>query len=286
MKLRKKPVFKAIYQLLKPRQAEKPLTGIEALSQQAAKGDPQSQYALGELYRAGKGVPQDNACAAKWFLLAAEQGHMEAQHRIAELYRLGEGVPLDFNEAKKWLFKAALKQNARKTDITDEDENLPLGGKDFDAAFGKLKAPALETLWFLMILVLSFAIAFPIVGVECDASGCSRILSWVLVSDVPFMALLALRDLAHQRLIYRAILPGFLFLSLVHLVFWSWLQTEDEEIFLQSAHRWALFFAYIAVYSTYRNAADLSHEARRILVKRILVISVPIIGALLAWQMT
>ena len=38
------------------------------------------------MYQNGRGVPQDDAEAAKWFRLAAEQGDAEAQHNLGVMY--------------------------------------------------------------------------------------------------------------------------------------------------------------------------------------------------------
>jgi TPR repeat protein len=40
----------------------------------AGQGDAATPYKLGKMYSHGKGVPQNNREAIKWYLLAAEQG--------------------------------------------------------------------------------------------------------------------------------------------------------------------------------------------------------------------
>lgn len=45
----------------------------------AAKGDPDAQYNLGQIYKLGRGVPVDLAAAENWYRLAAQQGHELAQ---------------------------------------------------------------------------------------------------------------------------------------------------------------------------------------------------------------
>jgi hypothetical protein len=62
----------------------------------------ESQFSIGTL----KKNPKE---AAKWFLLAAEQGLAEAQFSIGAMYDFGEGVSQNFVEAEKWYF-AAMKQ--------------------------------------------------------------------------------------------------------------------------------------------------------------------------------
>ena len=41
----------------------------------------------------GRGVPEDDAEAARWYRLAADQGHAIAQHILGIMYAHGEGVP-------------------------------------------------------------------------------------------------------------------------------------------------------------------------------------------------
>ena len=47
---------------------------IEALRARAERGDAEAQFMLGERHFLGKGVPQNEREAAKWYRLAAEQG--------------------------------------------------------------------------------------------------------------------------------------------------------------------------------------------------------------------
>ena len=47
---------------------------IDALRARAAQGDAEAQYDLRFVYFTGEGVPQDDAEAARWYRLAAEQG--------------------------------------------------------------------------------------------------------------------------------------------------------------------------------------------------------------------
>ena len=77
----------------------------------AEQGDAEAQNNLGVMYCEGKGVPEDNAEAFKWFRKAAEQGHDSAQYNLGQMYREGEGVPQDDVEAAKWYRKAAEQGN-------------------------------------------------------------------------------------------------------------------------------------------------------------------------------
>ena len=78
----------------------------------AEQGHDSAQYNLGFRYDAGEGVPQDAAEAARWFRLAAEQGHDSAQSRLGLKYATGEGVPQDYAEAVRWYRLAAEPDNA------------------------------------------------------------------------------------------------------------------------------------------------------------------------------
>ena len=65
--------------LCAPVQAQTP--EIEALRARAEQGDAEAQFKLGAMYDFGRsGLLQDDAEAARWYRLAAEQGHTLAQH--------------------------------------------------------------------------------------------------------------------------------------------------------------------------------------------------------------
>ena len=66
-----------------------------------------AQYALGNIYYNGNGVPQDYAEAVAWYRKAPEQGDMKAQHNLGNMYYYGKGVPQDYAEAVKWYRKSA-----------------------------------------------------------------------------------------------------------------------------------------------------------------------------------
>ncbi len=68
----------------------------------AEQGDARAQFNLGVMYEKGRGVPQDDKIALKWFTLAAEQGYARAQHNLGLMYDKGEGVPQDYKTAVKW----------------------------------------------------------------------------------------------------------------------------------------------------------------------------------------
>lgn len=73
----------------------------------AEQGDRLGQLGLGNLLKAGDGVPQDYIEAMKWYRLAADQGSVSAQYYLGGMYEEGLGVPQDLKEAIKWYRKAA-----------------------------------------------------------------------------------------------------------------------------------------------------------------------------------
>lgn len=75
----------------------------------AKQGHAGARFNLGIMYYFGDrrsfdpdAIPLDDAEAAKWFGLAAEQGQADAQAYIAIMYSNGEGVPQDDVQAYKW----------------------------------------------------------------------------------------------------------------------------------------------------------------------------------------
>ena len=84
-----------------------PTSDIDSLRQAAEQGDVKSQYNLGAAYATGKGVPEDDREAVKWFRMAAEQGLADAQGSLGFMYANGTGVPENDREAVKWFRMAA-----------------------------------------------------------------------------------------------------------------------------------------------------------------------------------
>ena len=62
---------------------------IDALRVRAEAGDAEAQFLLGFSYDIGRGVPQDDAEAVRWYRLAADQGHAGAQYELGNMYALG-----------------------------------------------------------------------------------------------------------------------------------------------------------------------------------------------------
>jgi TPR repeat protein len=85
----------------------------------AAKGgSPQAQYWLGRKYDLGEALNRDQALAADWYRRAAEQGLAPAQNRLGELYVRGLGVDQDFAAALDWFGRAV------EQDDPDAENNL------------------------------------------------------------------------------------------------------------------------------------------------------------------
>jgi hypothetical protein len=67
---------------------------------------------LGNQYFVGRGVPQDDKTAVKWYTLAAEQGNANAQSNLGWLYYTGRGVLQHYKTALKWTTLGAEQGNA------------------------------------------------------------------------------------------------------------------------------------------------------------------------------
>ncbi|KAK5820679.1 hypothetical protein F5H01DRAFT_411899, partial [Linnemannia elongata] len=80
---------------------------IAQTSISASLGDKKAQVALGDMYRDGRGVPQDYQAAMDWYFKAVEQGDAAGQHRVGGLYAKGFGVPQNYATAMDWYLRAA-----------------------------------------------------------------------------------------------------------------------------------------------------------------------------------
>jgi len=73
----------------------------------AARGDPDAQNSLGQMYEDGEGVRQNYTLAAKWYRRAAEHvpdlgGAGQGRNSLGLLYLDGRGVPKDYVQAYVW----------------------------------------------------------------------------------------------------------------------------------------------------------------------------------------
>jgi hypothetical protein len=82
----------------------------ESMEALADAGDPEAQFMLGEIYDTTfaslSGTPKNNATAAQWYLLAAQQQYAPAQRRLSRFYALGMGVPQNYFYAVGWLLRS------------------------------------------------------------------------------------------------------------------------------------------------------------------------------------
>jgi TPR repeat protein len=69
--------------------------------------DAKQAFQRGADAAAGRGVPQSDAEAVKWFRIAADQGYAPAENDLGFLYAEGRGVARDDAEAVKWYRRAA-----------------------------------------------------------------------------------------------------------------------------------------------------------------------------------
>ncbi len=70
-------------------------------------GTALGQFNLGGIYLNGRGVPQDDAEAIRWYRLAAEQGYAAGQRNLGVAYTTGRGVRQDNVAAYTWFSLAA-----------------------------------------------------------------------------------------------------------------------------------------------------------------------------------
>jgi TPR repeat protein len=102
----------------------------------ARQSDPDAALKLGHFYHTGNGVAQDDAEAAKWYLVSAKATNSEAQGNLGRMYENGLGVSRDYNEARKWYLQAA---NAGNSEGEDRLGFIYLYGhgvdKDYNEAF-------------------------------------------------------------------------------------------------------------------------------------------------------
>ena len=77
----------------------------------------------GTRYGNGRGVPQDDAEAARWYRLAADQGDADAQFLLGVRYANGEGVPQDYVESHMWF-------NLSAAQSSGDDRDKSVKGRD------------------------------------------------------------------------------------------------------------------------------------------------------------
>ena len=93
---------------------------VRRLRSAAEQGVARAQYNLGLMYANGRGVPEDDAEAVRWWRLAAEQGYAAAQNNLGDMYENGQGVPEDHVPAYMWYNLAA----AQGSEIAQSNKDL------------------------------------------------------------------------------------------------------------------------------------------------------------------
>ena len=68
----------------------------------AMQGEAWAQFNIGVMYAHGKGVPEIDTEAARWYRKAAEQGDADAQSNLGGMYAFGRGVPENSIKAYVW----------------------------------------------------------------------------------------------------------------------------------------------------------------------------------------
>lgn len=90
-------------------------TDTEKLLSAAGNGDTDAQVKLGIRYYTGRGVPQSEEEALKWFYSAAGQGNAQAQFYMGRARFSGEGIRKEHESAYAW-FHVSAANGYRKAD--------------------------------------------------------------------------------------------------------------------------------------------------------------------------
>lgn len=78
------------------------------LRQQAERGSAQAQYRLGRIAELGQGLPApDPRTAIDWYRKAAALEYGPAEFALGNMYLNGKGVPQDYRAAEYWLERGA-----------------------------------------------------------------------------------------------------------------------------------------------------------------------------------
>ena len=75
-------------------------------------GDMSASRIVRKYYFGTDGVKQDFVKAEKWFRILAERGNTDSQYYLGHMYRYGKGVPQNYTEALKWFHKAAEQEDS------------------------------------------------------------------------------------------------------------------------------------------------------------------------------
>lgn len=102
----------------------------------ALMGNSVAMNSLGECFSYGVGCDVSLETAAKWYLEAANKGNVEAQFNMGYVYEFGEGVPLDPTQARFWYEQAAAQHHAESMFFLGQ-MYLDGDGVPFDEAMAK-----------------------------------------------------------------------------------------------------------------------------------------------------
>ena len=75
---------------------------LAAIRQLAEQGDTRAQFALGSMYRDGRGVAQDYDEMFHWWRTAAADGDFDAQFALGDMYSGGYGIVKEQVMAYMW----------------------------------------------------------------------------------------------------------------------------------------------------------------------------------------
>ncbi|MDH3633685.1 MAG: ankyrin repeat domain-containing protein [Gammaproteobacteria bacterium] len=98
---------------------------VSRLQIMAEKGDPEAQYRLAGLYRAGKGVSKDLDKATDLYHESAQGGHADAQYAIALIIEKSNDSAASRNEARRWYKKSAAQGNQRASIKLEQFQQAP-----------------------------------------------------------------------------------------------------------------------------------------------------------------
>ena len=90
----------------------------------AESDDSRAQFVVGYVYATGEDVPQDQAEAARWYRLAAEQGNTDAQLYLGVIHANGRGVLANMERAYMWFSVAAAGGSGEDRDNAADNRDL------------------------------------------------------------------------------------------------------------------------------------------------------------------
>ena len=76
--------------------------GMTSLARSAERGNADAAFELGELYRRGECIAQNEEAALNWYIRAATIGHLEAADAAAEIYADASHRAPNYSEALRW----------------------------------------------------------------------------------------------------------------------------------------------------------------------------------------